>query len=92
MTSGMSFMSDSLMAWKPRIEDPSNIWPSTKKFSSTVAAGTLKCCITPGRSQNRTSTNLTSSFLMKARTSSGLLNIRCSSGLPCPSVPGLQRG
>jgi hypothetical protein len=28
--SGMSFMSDSWMAWKPRIEEPSNIWPSAK--------------------------------------------------------------
>jgi hypothetical protein len=48
------------MAWKPRIEDPSNIWPSVKKSWSTDRAGTLKCCITPGRSQNRTSMNFTS--------------------------------
>ena len=62
------------MAWKPRIEDPSNIWPLVKKSMSTVLAGTLKCCMTPGRSQNRTSTNLTSSALMKSRTSSAELN------------------
>ena len=28
-------MSDSWMAWKPRIEEPSNIWPSVKKVSPT---------------------------------------------------------
>ena len=66
----MSFMSDSWMAWKPRIDEPSNIWPLVKKSTSTLFAGTLKCCMTPGRSQNRTSTNLTSSSLMNARTSS----------------------
>ena len=30
VTSGISFMSDSWIAWKPRIEEPSNIWPSVK--------------------------------------------------------------
>ena len=68
-------MSDSWIAWKPRIEDPSNIWPSVNNDSSTLSVGTLKCCITPGRSQNRTSTNLTSSSLMYFRTSSELLNM-----------------
>ncbi len=29
-------MSDSWMAWKPRIDEPSNIWPSVKKVASTV--------------------------------------------------------
>ena len=74
--SGISFMSDSWMAWKPRMDDPSNICPLTKKSSVTDSAGTLKCCITPGRSQKRTSTNLTPSSLMKRRTSSALLNIQ----------------
>ena len=27
-------MSDSWIAWKPRIDEPSNIWPSVKKSSS----------------------------------------------------------
>src|SRR5665648_1202436 len=76
--SGMSFMSDSWIAWNPRIDEPSNIWPSVKNVASAVSAGTLKCCITPGRSQNRTSTNVTPSFLMKAMTSSAELNIRVS--------------
>ena len=62
--SGISCMSDSWIAWKPRIDEPSNIWPLVKKSSSTDAAGTVKCCITPGRSQNRTSTNCTPSSRM----------------------------
>src|SRR6476469_2902309 len=74
--SGTSFMSDSWIAWKPRIEDPSNICPTVKKSSSTDSAGTLKCCMTPGRSQNRMSTSLTSSSLMNVRTSSAELNIQ----------------
>ena len=58
-------MSDSWIAWKPRIEEPSNIWPFGEEVRCRrVCAGTLKCCMTPGRSQNRTSTNLTSSSLM----------------------------
>src|SRR3954451_11436856 len=74
--SGTSFMSDSWIGWNPRIEEPSNIWHSVKKSTVSDLAGTLKCCITPGRSQNLTSTNLTSSSLMNARTSSALLNIQ----------------
>ena len=71
-------MSDSWIAWKPRIDEPSNATPSVKKASSAVTAGTLKCCITPGRSQNRTSTKTTSSSLMNAMTSAAELNIRFS--------------
>ena len=57
-------MSDSWIAWKPRIEEPSKAWPTVKKSSSRDSAGTLKCCMIPGRSQKRMSTNLTSSSLM----------------------------
>ncbi len=35
-TSGISFMSDSWMAWKPRIDEPSNIWPSVKKSAARL--------------------------------------------------------
>ena len=42
----------------------------------TDSTGRLKCCITPGRSQNRTSTNFTSSFLRYRSSSSGLANTR----------------
>src|SRR3954465_10003265 len=69
-------MSDLWIAAKPRIDEPSNITPSVKKSSGSVAAGTLRCCGWPGGSVKRTSTNSTFSFLMKLRTSSELLNIR----------------
>ncbi len=78
LTSGTSFMSDSWIAWKPRIDDPSNIRPSSNADSSNCETGMLKCCMMPGRSQNRTSTNSTASFRVKAIASSALLNIRCS--------------
>ena len=57
--SGSSSMSDSWISWKPRIDEPSNIRPSVKTSSSKDVAGTVKCCIVPGRSQNLTSTNCT---------------------------------
>src|SRR3954449_901981 len=69
-------MSDLWIAANPRIDEPSNMTPSVKKSSGSVAAGTLKCCCWPGRSVKRTSTNSTFSFLMKLRTSSELVNIR----------------
>ena len=67
-------MSDSWIAWKPRIDDPSNIRPSVKTSASNVSTGTVKCCTVPGRSMNLTSTNSTFSSAMNARTSSALLN------------------
>ena len=54
--SGMSSMSLSLIAWKPRIDEPSKPSPSLTMSSSSVAAGIEKCCQVPGRSQNLTST------------------------------------
>src|SRR6478735_4427561 len=74
--SGKSDMSDSLIAWKPRIDEPSKPRPSSKTLWSKEEAGTVKCCITPGRSQNRTSIISTPSSLMNFRSSSELLNIR----------------
>ena len=67
-------MSDSWIAWKPRIDDPSNIRPSVKTSASNVWTGTVKCWTVPGRSQNLTSTNSTFSSVMYLRTSSALLN------------------
>ena len=40
--SGMSFMSDSWMAWKPRIDEPSNIWPSVKKSAVDALGGDVE--------------------------------------------------
>src|SRR5690242_10153397 len=77
--SGNSAMSDSLMAWKPRIEDPSKFRPSSKTDWSNDDTGTVKCCITPGRSQKRTSTISTPSSLMYLSSSSLLANMHSSS-------------
>ena len=62
--SGNSDMSDSWIAWKPRIEEPSKSRPSSKTDWSKEETGTVKCCMTPGRSQKRTSTISTPSSLM----------------------------
>ena len=71
-------MSDSWIAWKPRIEDPSKFSPSSKTAWSNDETGTVKCCITPGRSQNRTSTISTPSSLMYFSSSSLFANIQSS--------------
>jgi hypothetical protein len=69
-------MSDSWICWNPRIDEPSNIRPSVKTFSSNDWTGTVKCCIVPGRSQNLTSTNSIFLSPMNFRTSSALVNIK----------------
>jgi len=63
------------MAWKPRMDEPSKARPSVKTLALNELAGMLKCCMTPGRSQKRTSTYFTSSSLRYRSTSSELLNI-----------------
>ena len=62
--SGKSAMSDSLIAWKPRTDEPSNAMPSSIRSCVKVDAGTVRCCITPGRSQNLMSTYSTFSSEM----------------------------
>ena len=42
-------MSDSLIAWKPRIEEPSKFSPSSKTDWSNDETGTVKCCMMPGQ-------------------------------------------
>src|SRR5690242_4267633 len=74
-TSGISCISDSWIDANPRIDEPSNSCPTEKNSSSTVDAGMLKCCCTPGRSVNRMSRNLTSVSLMNLSTSEESLNI-----------------
>src|SRR6476659_10309900 len=85
--SGNSDMSDSWMAGKPRIEEPSKLRPSSKTDWSNDDTGTVKCCITPGRSQKRTSTISTRSSLMYASSSSLFWNIR-PPWLPHGGQPG----
>src|ERR1700758_5475194 len=102
--SGSSTMSDSWMAWNPRIDEPSKATPLSNRPSSSPVAGMVKCCMTPGRSQNRTSTYWTSSSLASLKTSSGVISVTdvllylVVRGLTlwsgyCPSVnPLLRRG
>jgi hypothetical protein len=53
--------------------DIEDVHPQVER-GQTVAAGTVRCCITPGRSQNLMSTYSTLSSEMYFRTSSELLN------------------
>src|SRR3989442_671589 len=69
--SGISSMSLSLMAWKPRIDEPSNPRPSVNVSSSSSFNGIEKCCQVPGRSVNRTSTICTPASLARRMTSAG---------------------
>src|SRR5690242_7047209 len=90
--SGNSDMSDSWIAWKPRIDDPSKLSPSENTDSSKEDTGTVKCCITPGRSQNRTSTISTPSSLTYFNSSSAFANMRLLLGPAGPSRPALRDG
>src|SRR5579871_1692067 len=67
--SGIRHMSDSLIAFQPAIEEPSNIWPSAKVSSSIMVTSKVTCCHLPRGSVNRKSTYLTSLSLIALRTS-----------------------
>ena len=54
--SGISSMSDSLIAFQPAIEEPSNIVPSSKISSSISDTSNVTCCHLPRGSVNRKST------------------------------------
>src|SRR5205807_5287280 len=62
--SGTSIMSDSLIAFQPAIDEPSNITPSLRKSSVIVRTWCARCCHLPRGSVNRKSTNLTSCSLI----------------------------
>src|SRR5690349_18258028 len=70
--SGIRFMSDSLIAFQPAIEDPSNIWPSANVSSSIMVTSKVTCCHLPRGSVKRKSTYLTSFSLIAFRTSLAL--------------------
>src|SRR3954447_17691381 len=74
--SGNSDMSDSWMAWKPRMDEPSKLSPSSKTDWSNDDTGTVKCCMMPGRSQKRTSIISTPLSLTYLSSSSLFWNIR----------------
>ena len=68
--SGSSVMSDSLMVWNPRDRRAVEGQAVGEDALVELDAGTVKCCIAPGRSQNRTSTYFTPSSEMYLKTSS----------------------
>src|SRR5580658_4919618 len=67
--SGIRVMSDSLIAFQPAIEEPSNIRPSAKASSSISDWSKVTCCHLPRGSVKRKSTYLTSLSLIALRTS-----------------------
>src|SRR5579863_8321267 len=67
--SGIRHMSDSLIAFHPAIEEPSNIWPSANVSSSIMVTSKVTCCHLPRGSVKRRSTYLTSLSLIALRTS-----------------------
>ena len=54
--SGFSIMSDSLIAFQPAMEEPSNMMPSVRKSSLMVAICWARCCHLPRGSVKRKST------------------------------------
>ena len=62
--SGIRLMSDSLIAFQPAIEEPSNIWPSANVSSSIMVTSNVTCCHLPRGSVNRKSTYFTSLSLI----------------------------
>ena len=67
--SGIRHMSDSLIAFQPAIDEPSNIVPSAKMSSSIMLMSKVTCCHLPRGSVKRKSTYLTSLSLIDFRTS-----------------------
>src|SRR4051812_9446228 len=67
--SGIRVMSDSLIAFQPEIDDPSNITPSAKVSSSMMDTSKVTCCHLPRGSVKRKSTYLTSLSLIALSTS-----------------------
>src|SRR3989442_997912 len=78
---GMTSMSDSLMACQPRMLEPSKPSPSSKTDSSRASAGMVKCCHKPGKSMKRRSTARTSFSRIRAKTSLGVTEGLLQDGL-----------
>src|SRR5262245_14926008 len=82
-------MSDSLIVWNPRIEDPSKPMPSAKRSSDSSSAVIEKCCQVPGMSANRRSTISTPFSFANLITSFGVIHcllIRRQGGRPGPEM------
>src|SRR3984893_5268777 len=67
-------MWDSVMAGNPRIDEPSKAIPFSNTSASKNEIGIVKCCMMPGKSQNRTSTNSTCSSLANLMMSSAVFS------------------
>src|SRR5687768_9096972 len=80
VASGLNTMSDSLIAFHPRMELPSKPNPSLKESSTSLCIGIVVCCQMPSRSTNLKSTNLAPFFSAYFSTSAGVMAI-----LLCPS-------
>ena len=66
--SGCRIMSDSLIAFQPAMEEPSNMKPSVNEPSSTVETCCAVCCHLPFGSVKRRSTYSTAFSFMNSRT------------------------
>ena len=66
-------MSDSLIAFQPAIDEPSNMKPSVSMSSSITPEAMVKCCHLPLGSVKRRSTQSISSSLMRDRIVPALL-------------------
>ncbi len=69
----MRHMSDSLIAFHPAIDEPSNIWPSANVSSSIMLTSKVTCCHLPRGSVNRKSTYFTSLSLIIFMTFFGVV-------------------
>src|SRR5579862_4110888 len=69
--SGMTSMSDALIGCQPRMDEPSNPLPSSKRSSLSSLVGIVKCCQIPSRSRNFRSTASTLLSRTSWRTSLG---------------------
>src|SRR5947209_2991328 len=78
--SGISVMSDSLIAFHPAIDEPSNIWPSEKVSSSMSEMSNVTCCHLPRGSVKRKSAYFTSLSLISLRTSFAVVMLSLSLG------------
>src|SRR5271154_662728 len=92
--SGIRHMSDSLIAFQPAIDEPSNIRPSAKTSSSIMPTSKVTCCHLPRGSVKRRSTYLTSLSLIDFRTSLAVFmnppSYDCLGLGPQTAAPGLR--
>src|SRR5258708_20472584 len=82
--SGIRHMSDSLIAFQPAIDEPSNIKPSAKASSSIMPTSKVTCCHLPRGSVKRRSTYFTSLSLIDFRTSLAVRSEEHTSELQSP--------